>query len=78
MDRKLFSEKELLSFLNVELRKTGEPENCFFESIVRLRVDDRAGCNWAYAKLKGLADDHLCPPAADKIVTRARDEYNLK
>lgn len=77
MDRKLLSEKELISFLNRELHKTGPPEDCFFDSIVRLRVDDRTGCNWAYAKLTGSDADNL-PAGADKIVHRARSQYNLE
>jgi len=79
MERKLVSEKELISFLNVELQKAGQHENCFFDSIVKLRVDDRTGCNWAYAKLKGLPEaGDSCPPDAEKIVNKARAEYNLK
>ncbi|MFO7604920.1 MAG: hypothetical protein R6W72_01275 [Desulfurivibrionaceae bacterium] len=79
MDRKLLSEKELISLLNRELQKNGRPEDCFFDSIVRLRTDDRTGCNWAYAKLTGSVADNLCrPPGADKIVHRARGQYNLK
>jgi hypothetical protein len=78
MERKLVSEKELLSLLNTQLRNTGENEHCYFESLVRLRVDDRTGCNWAYANLKGLTGAAtICPTNAEKIVTRARAEYNL-
>jgi hypothetical protein len=79
MERKLVSEKELLTFLNMELRKTGQHDDCHFESLVRLRVDDRGGCNWAYASLKDNgATGRPCPPDAEKIVTRARAEYNLR
>jgi hypothetical protein len=79
LERKLVTEKELLSLLNTRLRQSGENEHCYFESLVRLRVDDRTGCNWAYANLKGLSGaDTICPAAAEQIVTRARAEYNLK
>lgn len=79
MNRKLVSETELISFLNAELHKLGQLENCFFASIVRLRVDDRTGCNWAYAQLQGSADNGpASPPGADRIVHKARAEYNLK
>jgi hypothetical protein len=79
MERKLVSEKEILSFLNMKLQKAGQHDNCRFESIVRLRVDDRTGCNWAYANLKGIAGaSKVCPPDAERIVSEARTEYNLK
>lgn len=79
MEKKLVSEQELLSFLNSELKKTGLGENCYFESLTRLRVDDRNGCNWAYANLKSSDKSALtCRSAADKIVDNAREKYNLK
>ncbi|MEN8135130.1 MAG: hypothetical protein ABFS18_06280 [Thermodesulfobacteriota bacterium] len=79
MERKLVSEKEILSYLNLELQKAGQHDNCHFESIVRLRVDDRTGCNWAYANLKGIAGaNKVCPVDAERIVNEARAEYNLK
>ena len=79
MQRKLVSEKELLSFLNKELKNTGQGESCYFESLTRLKVDDRNGCNWAYANIKGTAGSaHTCPPDAEKIVAAAREKYNLK
>ncbi len=79
MERKLVSEKEILSYLNMELQKAGQHENCQFESIVRLRVDDRTGCNWAYANLKGIAGaSKVCPADAEKIVNEARAGFNLK
>ena len=76
MERKPLSEKELISFLNRELHQTDPPEDCFFDSIARLRVDDRTGCNRAYAKLTGSDTDNL-PAGAGKKVHRARSQYNL-
>ena len=79
MERKLLSEKELLAFLNTELRKSGQLEKFYFESLVRLRVDDRNGCNWAYANLKGQCGaPGVCPTDAELIVDKARTEFNLK
>jgi len=79
MERKLVSEKEILSYLNMALQKSGQHEDCHFESIVRLRVDDRTGCNWAYANLKGMAGaSKVCPVDAEKIITKARAGFNLK
>jgi hypothetical protein len=79
MERKLVSEKEILSYLNMELQKAGQHEICQFESIVRLRVDDRTGCNWAYANLKGIAGaSNVCPADAERIVNGARAGFNLK
>ncbi len=79
MERKLVSEKELLAFLNSELKEAGQGDDCFFESLTRLRVDDRNGCNWAYANIKNISgNDNICPPAAEKIVSSARNKFNLK
>ncbi|MCK4839653.1 MAG: hypothetical protein KAS94_12700 [Desulfobulbaceae bacterium] len=73
------SEKEILSYLNTALHKAGHHEDCHFESVVRLRVDDRTGCNWAYANLKGMAGaSKVCPVDAEKIVNKARAGFNLK
>lgn len=78
MERKPVTEKELLSFLNAELKKAGVGEELYFESLVRLRVDDRDGCNWASANLKGCNPPGNCPPEAEKIVSEARERFNLK
>ena len=43
MERQLTTEKELLFFLNTELKKAGFEEGLYFESLVRLKVDDRDG-----------------------------------
>jgi hypothetical protein len=77
VERKLTTEKELLFFLNTELKKAGFGEGLYFESLVRLRVDDRDGCNWASAILKGCPPGS-CPAGADKIVSGARAKFNLK
>ncbi|MEN8142419.1 MAG: hypothetical protein ABFQ82_02340 [Thermodesulfobacteriota bacterium] len=66
MERKLATEKELLFFLNAEQKKAGFGEGLYFESLVRLRVDDRNGCNWASANLKG------CDPPATARLGRKR------
>lgn len=75
----MITEQEVLSLLNQALRKTGNHQNHYFDSIVKLRIEDRTGCNWAYANLTGSnGTSNLCPPEAGKIVTRVRAEYNLK
>lgn len=79
MTRKLVSERELLTFLNMELRKSGLNNNFNFESLVRLRVYDRKGCNWAHVNTKGqTVNQVICPTAAETLVHRARMEFNLK
>ena len=74
----MITEKELLFFLNTELKKAGFGEELYFESLVRLKVDDRDGCNWASANLKGCDAPGSCPAGADKIVSGARAKFNLK
>ncbi len=79
MERKLVSEKELLCFLNKELQKAGQHENCHFESIVRMKIDDRTGCNWAASTVQcneGIGN--ICPPDAERIVTMAKVKFNVR
>ncbi len=79
MERKLVTENELLVFLNSELKKAGHHEDCHFDYLIRLKIDDRTGCNWAYANLKCSASSaNACPPYAEKIVEKARSQFNLK
>ncbi|MGV1100823.1 hypothetical protein ACUUL3_15605 [Thiovibrio sp. JS02] len=79
MERTLVSEKELLSYLNKELQRAGQLEECRFDAIVRMRIDDRSGCNWASATVCcGQATGNVCPPAAERIVNEAKKRFNLK
>ena len=78
MERKLTTEKELLYFLNAELQEAGLGEELYFESLVRMRVDDRDGCNWASANLKGCDPPGSCPAEAERIVSGARARFYLK
>jgi len=79
MERTSVSENELLSFLNKELQKAGQEANCRFESIVRMKIDDRTGCNWASATIKCTEQTGKgCPPDAERIVNAAKARFNLK
>lgn len=79
MERKFVTENELLSYLNKELAKKGQHADCHFDSIVRMKIDDRTGCNWASATIKGSAAvGHLCPPDAERIVNEAKMMFNVK
>ncbi len=79
MERTLVTENELLAYLNNELEKAGHSEQCIFDYISRLKIDDRTGCNWAYADMKCQgASENACPPFAEKIVAEARAQFNLK
>lgn len=80
MERKLVTEAELLSCLNKELQKNGHHENCYFDSLIKLNIDDRTGCNWAYANFSctGEGDDKTCPTDSEQIVAKARAKFNLK
>jgi hypothetical protein len=79
MERKLVSEKELLCFLNTELKKTGQHENCRFDSVIRMRIDDRTGCNWASATLQcGEELGNICPLDAERIITEAKARFNVE
>ncbi|MEN8258353.1 MAG: hypothetical protein ABFS09_10880 [Thermodesulfobacteriota bacterium] len=79
MERTLVTENELLAYLNKELEKAGHHEQCCFDYIIRLKIDDRTGCNWAYADMKcSGSQENACPPYAEKIVAGARAQFNLK
>jgi hypothetical protein len=79
MERKMVTEHELLAFLNQELEKAGHHEDCHFDYIIRLKVDDRTGCNWAYANMQCAgASEKICPPSAENIVAAARELFNIK
>ncbi len=79
MERTSVTEKELLAFLNKKLHEAGHGAGCYFERIIRLRVDERAGCNWASAQLQcAEATGDCCPPEAEKIITEAKARFYLK
>lgn len=78
MERTQVTEKELLSFLNKELQKAGQHEDSFFESVIRMKIDDRTGCNWASAVVKSSEGMEVCPPDAERIVNEAKAKFNLK
>ena len=79
MERTRVTEAELLAYLNKELEKEGQHEQCHFDYIIRLKVDDRTGCNWAYANMQSTGSaDKACPPSAENIVEEARARFYLK
>ena len=80
MERTLVTETELMSYLNNQLHKNGHNKNCYFDYLIRLKIDDRTGCNWAYANLSCDCKDNdkVCPTDSEKIVTNARAMFNLK
>ena len=79
MKRNVVSENELISLLNVELRKYDECKDCQFDSILKLRVPDKKGCNWssAYLRCSGVAPDE-CKPFVSEILSEAKAKYNIK
>ena len=48
-------------------------------SIARLRGTDETGCNWSHANLQCSGQPAaVCRPAADRVVSVAREKYNAK
>lgn len=79
MERTVVSEKELLSFLNKELRKIGQHENFRFDSITRMNLEDRTGCNWSSATIQSAEGKaNVCPTDAERIVIEAKARFNVK
>lgn len=79
MERKMVSEKELLSYLNQELQKIGQLENYRFNAIVRMKIEYRSGCNWASATIQSCeGKEAACPLAAERIVDEAKARFNVK
>ena len=47
MERKLVTERELISLLNKERQKYKECRTCQFISVFKLAEYDETGCNWS-------------------------------
>jgi len=78
MIRKLFTESELIAFLNAEIFKFDECKNCKFTSITRLDEEDADGCNWSSANLRCSGQPAtVCASSADKVVSLARGKFNV-
>lgn len=78
MDKQIVSEKELLGWLNAELSKHDECDDCRFTSIMRLRGTDADGCNWSPPNLRcsGRPFDP-CAAIANELVVQAHARFNL-
>jgi hypothetical protein len=79
MERKLVTEKELISLLNEKLRDHEECNNCQFTSILKLREHDSTGCNWSSPRLRcsGVPVE-ICRPFAESVIANAKTKYNVK
>ena len=79
MERTMVSEKELLSFLNKELRNIGQHENFRFDSVTRMNLEDRTGCNWSSATIRPTGGKgNICSTDAERIVIEATARFNVK
>lgn len=77
-DRQIVSEEELLKWLNAELSKYDECDDCRFTSVMRLRDTDVNGCNWSppYLRCSGRSVEP-CRGVASEIVAQAQARFNL-
>lgn len=82
MARQELTERELLAILNEQLSTHDRHDTCAgcrFTSIARLRGTDETGCNWSHANLQCSGQPAaVCRPAADRVVSVAREKYNAK
>lgn len=76
---KAVSESELIEYLNSELEKHGECNDCRFKHIRKDSEADEQGCNWALPMLHCSGIPALfCKPTAEKIIFEARKLFSLK
>ena len=79
MDRQIVTEEELLDWLNTELRKREECDDCRFTSVMRLRDTDPDGCNWSSPNLRCSGRPvEPCNVVANEIAAQAHGLVNLK
>lgn len=73
------SQDELLEWINLELSKYEECNDCRVTSVVRLKGEDENGCNWSSKNLNcsGIPAD-VCSPVANKVIAHAKMRFNLK
>jgi hypothetical protein len=81
MTRKILGREELESWLTAELRKFEECEDCEVVHVIRLRIPDKAGCNWSRTvTIRGCTEvaREILRPAFEKVMAKARSKFNLK
>lgn len=79
MTRRELTEPELLNVLNRQLAAHDTCANCRFTSVSRLEGPDETGSNWSHVNLRcsGQPAD-VCRPAADHVISTAKEKYNLR
>lgn len=79
MSRTAVSQQELLQWLNTELAKHEECNDCRITSVKALRETDAEGCNWSLANLQcsGVPTVH-CQRVANQVIAQARAKFNIK
>ena len=79
MARETVSEEALLEWLNRELAKHDECDDCRFTSVTRLRGTDSDGCNWSSPNLRCSGRPvGVCHAVANELVVQAQAHFNLK
>ena len=79
MGRQSVSEDELLEWINSELSKDEQCNDCSFISVTRLRDEAPDGCNWSDAQLRcSGVSTQVCAPIAKSIIDQARKQFNIK
>ena len=78
MIRTKVSKDDLLKWLNARLAENEDFQNCSFTSIMRLAEEDKNGCNWSGANVRcSGVPATVCEPEAMRIVTEAKERFNL-
>jgi len=78
MDRKIISQEELIQWMNSQLHKEVDLENCRFTSVIKLFEKDENGCNWTDAKLNCSGTPvEVCMDRAATIIKEAKVIFNL-
>lgn len=78
MNRKLVSQEKLLEWMNKELAKHEDCEDCRFIGVMGLQDKDSDGCNWSpgYIRCRGVSSE-ICKPFASRVTAEAQKRFNL-
>ena len=78
MSRTVLSKEKLLHWMNLQLAKYEECDNCKFNSVVELKEVDENGCNWSSSNLNcSGVPAQVCHPIAQQIITQAKIKLNV-
>lgn len=78
MARVSVSQEGLLKWINSELSKHEECNDCSVTSVVRLKGEDEDGCNWSSVNLRcSGVPVVVCNQVANQTIAQAKKKFNI-